>query len=453
MKRIILGLIIIVGAGAVIASGLTGAFFGDTERSVGNTFAAGAIDLKVDNESYYNGVLNDGTTWMEPADLGNGFLFFNFTDLKPDDEGEDTISLHIGSNDAYACMDVSLTSNDDVSSTEPELLAPDASENINNTWDGELAQNIQMFWWADDGDNVYEVGENPISDGVRTLYNLATSTPFSVTLADSVTNVWTPSTPGPIPGEQTVYLGKAWCFGTLTLDPVPAGEGEDPTADPGVNCDGKSLNNLTQTDGATLDVAFRAIQARHNTSFVCNEEKPRLATLTVIKQITNDNGGNNVIADFQLFVVGTVVTPVTSSVGTTFAAGNYFVTESGVNGYQASFSGDCDASGQVVLAEGDDKTCTITNNDIPPSITLIKQVIGGTAQPIQFTMRVDGTFVPQNNSYAVTANSVHTISEDAFAGYTLTGVTGAGCPATLPGNVSLNEGQAIICTVINTLTP
>ena len=52
MRRIIFGLITIVGAGAVIASGMTGAFFGDTETSVGNTFAAGAIDLKVDNESF-----------------------------------------------------------------------------------------------------------------------------------------------------------------------------------------------------------------------------------------------------------------------------------------------------------------------------------------------------------------------------------------------------------------
>ena len=144
MKRIIFGLITIAAAGAVIATGATGAFFSDTETSTGNTFAAGAIDLKVDNDSYYNrnqctyiqATTTPGFYWQGSSsypisgtpcttsfglsDLDNGLLFFNFTDLKPDDEGEDTISLHT-QNDAYACMEVSLTSNDDISSTEPEL--------------------------------------------------------------------------------------------------------------------------------------------------------------------------------------------------------------------------------------------------------------------------------------------------------------------------------------------
>ncbi|OHA18802.1 MAG: hypothetical protein A2664_04835 [Candidatus Taylorbacteria bacterium RIFCSPHIGHO2_01_FULL_46_22b] len=479
MRRIIFGLITILGAGAVIASGVTGAFFSDTETSTGNTFAAGAIDLLVDNESYYNGnkctdvdlnLEDDIHVWQWQGsaaypvagtacttswtldDLDNGLLFFNFTDIKPDDESEDTISLHV-QNEAWACMDVSLTSNDDRSSTEPELSTPDTLEDINNTWDGELAQNLQFFWWADDGDNVYEENENTISGGVRTLYNLATSTPFSVALADSTHNVW--GTSGPLPAEQTVYIAKAWCFGTLTLNPVAASQGVNPSVASGVNCDGTSLNNLTQTDGATLDVAFRAVQARHNADYLCNEEEPRLATLTVIKQITNNNGGNNVVADFQLFAVNSVVIPLTSGVPTVVAPDTYMVTESGIGGYQAIYSGDCDVSGQITLTVGDNKTCTITNDDISPSITLIKNVAGTPplAFPVQFTMRVDGTVVPQNTSYAVTANTPHAITEDAFAGYTLTGVSGAACPLTLPGNVSLNEGQAIICTVTNTKNP
>ena len=51
-------------------------------------------------------------------------------------------------------MDMTLTSNDDESSNEPELEAGDDLEDANLTWDGELAQNLQMFWWADDGDGV-----------------------------------------------------------------------------------------------------------------------------------------------------------------------------------------------------------------------------------------------------------------------------------------------------------
>src|SRR3989338_7572875 len=162
-KKIITSLSVIVAVSA-IAIGATNAFLSDTETSSGNTFAAGAIDLKIDNESYYNGAVSALTSWVA-SDLGNGLLFFNFTDLKPDDEGEDTISLHVNDNDAYLCMDMTLTSNDDKSSNEPELYAPDAQEDINNTWDGELAQNLQMFWWADDGDNVLEKYENILSGG------------------------------------------------------------------------------------------------------------------------------------------------------------------------------------------------------------------------------------------------------------------------------------------------
>src|SRR3989344_313162 len=60
---------------------ITSAFFSDTETSEGNILAAGAIDLLIDNESYYNGVFNPDTSW-EPDDLDPTHLFFNFNDLK-----------------------------------------------------------------------------------------------------------------------------------------------------------------------------------------------------------------------------------------------------------------------------------------------------------------------------------------------------------------------------------
>lgn len=476
MPRILLSLAVVLSAVGVVAFGGTSAFFSDTELSSGNTFAAGAIDLKVDNDSYYNGnrCTNMGTTeapnyrWQGsaaypipgtpcetsfgPLDLDNGLLFFNFRDLKPDDEGEDTISLHVNTNDAYACMDISLTSNNDNSSTEPELLVPDTLEDVNNSWDGELAQNLQFFWWADDGDNVYEVGENTISDGVRTLYNLATTTPFSVALADSVTNVWTPSTPGPISGNTTKYLGKAWCFGNLSLSPVPAGTGVNPSVASGVVCDGTGLGNLTQTDSTTLDVAFRVVQSRNNTTFTCNNTQPRLAKITVTKTVVNNTNGDNVISDFQLFVDGLVSTPVTSGVATTLVPGSYVVSETGVPGYQATFTGDCDGEGNITLAAGDDKTCTIINDDLPSNIHLNRVVINDNpghpdALSTAFKMRVDGILVPHNSSIAVTSNAAHTITQDAVPGYTASISGDAECPLILGGTATLDEGEAITCTI------
>ncbi|MCH7598046.1 hypothetical protein IID27_03365, partial [Patescibacteria group bacterium] len=120
MKKILLSLSMIVFAGAIIA-GATGAFFSDTETSTGNTFTAGAIDLGIDNTSYYNGVAHDGTTWSMTFDLDeSGELFFNFSDIKPGDYGEDTISIHINNNEAWLCADVTLVSDNDNTCTEPE---------------------------------------------------------------------------------------------------------------------------------------------------------------------------------------------------------------------------------------------------------------------------------------------------------------------------------------------
>lgn len=471
MQRIILGLVFIAGAVGVIATGGTGAFFSDTEASTGNTFTAGAIDLKVDNESYAtdaNGVFAASplTSWAS-TDLTHGELFFNFKDLKPSDKGEDTISLTVNNNDAYACMDMTLTSNDDKSSTEPELADGDTPDDPNNTWDGELAQNLQMFWWADDGDNVYEIGENGISQGVQTLYNLATTTPYSVALADSTHNVWNPSVPGPIPGNTTKYIAKAWCFGTLvptpvTQDNLPGGNNNGPLSGRGMGftCNGTTLDNLTQTDSATVDVAFRAVQSRHNPDFTCGGTESRLAKITVTKVVQNLHGGNNLVPDFHLFVDnGVVTTNVTSGTQTQVSAGNYTVGETGLSGYIASFSGDCSASGQITLNPGDVKNCTITNTDQEAHITLIKNVInnnGGTAtsqSPWGLWIDTVSNIVQNNSSVTVTSNSPHAIGEVGRSGYhwvsTVTTVGNPKCPTVLGGTATLDEGESITCTITN----
>src|SRR3989338_6576139 len=131
MKKILLSLGMIVFVGAVVI-GATGAFFSDSETSTGNTFTAGAIDLGVDNHSYYNGVLNPETTWRVTYDLDEGgpHQFFNFNDLKPGDWGEDTISLHVNNNDSWLCADVKLTSDDDNLPSEPELDVPDPNTGV-----------------------------------------------------------------------------------------------------------------------------------------------------------------------------------------------------------------------------------------------------------------------------------------------------------------------------------
>ena len=449
MKKILLSTALILLVSGALVVGGTGAFFSDTEISTGNTFSAGAIDLKIDNTSYYNGAVSTSTTWTL-TDLTIE-KFFDFPDLKPGDRGEDTISLHVESNDAYLCANVKLTSNDDNGLTEPEALI-DATDGPGL---GELASLVNFMWWADDGDNVLEEDENVITQGPIGTLGLNGST--TIALADSETNIWT-GQGGPVPGAQTHYIGKAWCFGALTPAALPQdGLGSTSPRTPanstgGMSCDGSLLDNVSQSDSLTADVSFSAVQARHNDHFVCKPDREKTAELTVVKMVTNDNGGNNQVSDFHLFVDdGFVSDEILSWATTTLPIGSYSVSETGVSGYVGTFSGDCDSDGTVTLNEGDAKTCYITNDDLPGNITLIKSVSSGGALPSTFKMRVDGILVPNTTSVAVTANSPHVITEDAKVGYHFVSITGTGCPAGLGvGNpVTLDEGEALTCTITN----
>lgn len=264
MRRILIALILIgaVGAGAFQASQ---AFFSDTETSKNNILKAGALDLKIDNASYYNGKVSPSTSW-KLDDLTNQ-LFFDFDDIKPSDWGEDTISLHVNDNNAWACMDVKLTKNIDNTCTEPELLDDSTcTAGPEATGSGELAQNVNFVWWGDDGDNVLETGEKVFKEGSSS----AILTGDSWTIADSTGNVWD-QTSDPLTGAKTYYIGKAWCFGSLTKAPIPAGQGVDPTVASGILCDGSTLDNATQTDILMADVNFSAVQSRNNSGFVCGE--------------------------------------------------------------------------------------------------------------------------------------------------------------------------------------
>ena len=151
MKKILLSIGSLLFAVAILAGG-TGAFLSDSGTSTGNTFATGVIELKIDNESYSTDnwgklYFSTSTSWS----LSNlaGKLFFNFTDVKPGDIGEDTISLHVNNNNAYSCMNVKLTDTPENGQNEPESLA----DNTSGIHDGEL-QNYQYFvFWADDGED------------------------------------------------------------------------------------------------------------------------------------------------------------------------------------------------------------------------------------------------------------------------------------------------------------
>ena len=179
MKKILLSLAVIAFVG-VAAVGATGAFYGDTETSTGNTFTAGSIELKVDSTSHYDGMIcvevdtdvyvweeesTDSSTYPEligepcdgtwsETDLGISHKFFNYLDLKPGDWGEDTISLHVYDNDAWGQFVVTNVFDRDNTCTGPED-AEDAEDGEcgegNPDENGDMDENLRITAWLDQG--------------------------------------------------------------------------------------------------------------------------------------------------------------------------------------------------------------------------------------------------------------------------------------------------------------
>jgi hypothetical protein len=178
-------------------------------------------------------------------------------------------------------------------------------------------------------------------------------------------------------------------------------------------------------------------------------------TLIVIKHVINDNGGSAVAADFTLDAGGTNDSPDNfagaEAPGTTVTldAGSYNVTESGPSGYSASYSADCTGS----IANGQTKTCTVTNNDQAATLTVIKHVIndnGGTKVAGDFTMNVTGSNVAPSSSFpgaeapgtTVTLDAgAYSVDENLVQGYLKS--IGANCSGTIA------NGETRTCTITN----
>ncbi|WP_254832218.1 vWA domain-containing protein [Haloglomus salinum] len=205
-RRKVLGALGAVGAAGLGAGFGTSALFGDTEEFVGNTLAAGNLDLLVDWQQTYDGAGDPMYVNAHPDHDGDGrqsvlhpteeyaveyternlveYLtcdtpafdddydfdgageqgsLVELTDVKPGDSGEITFSLHLCDNPGYIWMQGAEVSNSERGYTEPE---PTSSEDGDIDPDdpdgrGELAENIEVEMWYDrDCDNGLGGGED-----------------------------------------------------------------------------------------------------------------------------------------------------------------------------------------------------------------------------------------------------------------------------------------------------
>ncbi|NNL03879.1 MAG: hypothetical protein HKO85_01230 [Xanthomonadales bacterium] len=237
------------------------------------------------------------------------------------------------------------------------------------------------------------------------------------------------SGPGP-----SVSSGKGLPPGTydLSIDgPVVYGASDWVCSGSGVQNDADTIT-LTVDEVATCTISVDDIAP----------------TLTVVKNVVNDNGGD--VNDPDAFGLRVDGIAVPHDIAATFDAGLHTVSEIGLPGYQAgNWTGHCNPDGSITLQLAQNYTCSITNDDIAPSITVLKTIIndnGGTVEnPDLFGLMLDGITVSHGVSNSVTAG-LHTVSETGISGYQ-PGAWGGDCA--IDGTVTVTIGQNAVCTITN----
>ncbi|HEU4868067.1 MAG TPA: hypothetical protein VFV09_10090 [Actinomycetota bacterium] len=203
-------------------------------------------------------------------------------------------------------------------------------------------------------------------------------------------------------------------------------------------------------DGATSKVDIQITAGSVVDCTYVNTAQP--AHLNVIKHVVNDNGGDAAASAFAIEVDAGGATPSSfqgqESPGTsvTLDAGSFSVTETEVSGYAPTYDG---CSGTI--GRGETRTCTITNDDQPPGLNVVKNVVnddGGTKSASQFTINVTGSspvpasFPGDAGGTEVAVNSgAYSVTETADPGYLTT--YSPGCSG------SIAVGQTRTCVVTN----
>ena len=277
-------------------------------------------------------------------------------------------------------------------------------------------------------------------------------------------------------GQQTVTAGVAY---SLSESATPAGYSASSWV-----CD-SSYGTLT---GGAITLALGDDVTCRITN---NDVAPKL---TLIKNVLNDSGGTAAATAWTFSTGGTggftnaALSTITTEAGFSSSASTgaqtvtagvaYSLSESATPaGYSAS-SWVCDSSygtltgGAITLALGDDVTCRITNNDVAPKLTLIKNVLndsGGTAAATAWTFSTGGTGGFTNAALStitteagfsssastgqqtVTAGVAYSLSESATpAGYSASSWVCDSSYGTLTGGaITLALGDDVTCRITN----
>jgi uncharacterized protein YegL len=220
--------------------------------------------------------------------------------------------------------------------------------------------------------------------------------------------------------DQTSFAITATGSGTITgggAGTVTDANDQSYTVTPGIYSVTEDVpTGWTQVSNTCSNVSVATGETK-----TCLITNGKLPTITVNKVVTNDDGGQKEIEDFSLFINAT---PTNSGDTKLVPPGTYTISETADSGYVGTISGDCAVNGSVTVAYGDAKVCTITNDDIPGSLTVHKLVDrdgNGTfedADPSDFTWTIDGSgSYVMGTTNADVAIGMRNIGENSPEGY------------------------------------
>ncbi len=165
----------------------------------------------------------------------------------------------------------------------------------------------------------------------------------------------------------------------------------------------------------------------------------------MVNKVVINHGLSKTSADFAPYKVGT--TTVTLGTSTKFGAGTYTVSEVTDSDFIQTFSGDCNASGQVTLTSSSSKLCTITNEEKLTYVIASSTVInhGGNKIVSDFApYRVGSTTVTVGAPTLINSGT-YTVSFATSSNY-VTSFTGE---CFTNGTIVLNSGDTKTCFITN----
>lgn len=226
-----------------------------------------------------------------------------------------------------------------------------------------------------------------------------------------------------------VYSNNVWSFsGTQDVTGIYSRQIIISTI--GANRKNVTVNvSWQQTPGRTGSISLTSRLTNWKTVFNLGEG-------LMVNKVVINHGLSKTSAGFAPYKVGTTTVQLATS--TKFGAGTYTVSETTDSRYIQSFSGDCNASGQVTLTSSSSKLCTITNEEKLTYIKINANVInnGGSKVVSDFvpykvgstTVTIGATTTIDSGSYMITEASdplyTLTFSGDCFTNGSITLLSG-----------------------------